>query len=70
MRIITKLDKPLPIKVKYNGTEIFSQELQGDIDLEIETPKITGLAEVFAVIEGNEQLIATASYVYDQPAKE
>jgi hypothetical protein len=64
MRIVIDPKKPLHVRAKYNGGQIFDQVLQpGHHDIEFEHPKTCGLAEVFFVdAAGVETPAGSANY--------
>lgn len=60
--------KPATLKVRYNGTDVFSKELEAGVKFaqDIETPKVTGVANVILVIDGVEVSVGSAAYTFDE----
>lgn len=68
MRVELTPSEPMTLKVRYNGEEIFSQELEVGVRFaqDIETPEVTGVAETILVIGGEELPIAQNHYTFDE----
>lgn len=64
MKISTTSDKPLHIRVKYNGSVVYDQKHPaGDIEVDAQHPKDSGVAEAFIVRDdGTEKPIGRAIY--------
>jgi len=64
MRIKMNPEKPVHIRVKYNGTHVFDQVLEpGPHDIDVEHPKCCGIAQLFFVKEdGSETPAGSANY--------
>lgn len=64
MKLSTTSDKPLHIRVKYNGSVVYDQKHPaGDIEVDAQHPKDSGLAEAFIVNDdGSETSLGSCDY--------
>lgn len=67
MKVAVTPDEPFHLRVRYNGEQIFEKHIAAGekFEQDIETPKVTGKAEVFVVEGDEEMLIGTAEYTFE-----
>lgn len=67
MKVALTPNEPFHLRVRYNGEQIFEKHIAAGekFDQDIETPKVTGKAEVFMVDGDEEMLFATAEYTFE-----
>ncbi len=68
MKVELTPKEPMTLKVRYNGEEIFSKDLEVGVkfDDDIETPNEPGVAEAILVIDGKDVPIGTVTYTAEE----